>query len=177
MILTGNEIIKQVSTGGITISPFTTDQITTNSYDICLGDTLIQYTDKVLDPKKNNKFIEIKIPEEGIILDKNEFYLGSSMEILGSDNFVPIIHGKSGIARLGLFVHVTADLIDIGSIGNITFQLFPTIPVKIYKGMKIGQVSFWVPKGKIVLYSGKYQRSKGPQVSKSHEDYIDGITP
>jgi len=97
--------------------------------------------------------------------------LGHSSEIIGSKKFVPIIHAKSSIARLGLFVHVTADLIDIGSIGNITFQLYATLPIKIYPNMLIGQVSFWVPKGKINLYKGKYKNSVGPKASEIHKDF------
>jgi hypothetical protein len=38
----------------------------------------------------------------------------------------PTNSGKSGTARMGLFVHVTADLIDIGSHGVTTFQLYAT---------------------------------------------------
>ena len=170
MILTGKEIIKRYELDEIDLRPFDIKNITTNSYDICLGNMLIKYTDEILDPKKDNNYIEIEIPERGLILEKGSFHLGSSFETIGSDKFVPIIHAKSGIARLGLFVHVTADLIDIGSHGNVTFQLHATLPVKIYKGMKLAQVSFWVPEGEIELYSGKYQGSVGPQTSKSFKD-------
>lgn len=171
MILTGKQIEKSYKDNKIDIRPFDEKRITTNSYDITLGDTLIIYDEEVLDPRKENKYKIIKIPDEGIVLDKNSFYLGHSIEIIGSDFFVPIIHAKSGIARLGLFIHVTADLIDIGSHGNITFQLYPTLPVRLYKGMKLAQVSFWVPKGEIALYNGKYQNSVGPQTSKTYQDF------
>lgn len=172
MILTGNEITKQHSMLRIDIQPFDINHVTTNSYDLTLGDSLVYYTDSILDPKKENNYSIIKIPEEGYLLERGSFYLGSSQEIIGSDFYVPIIHAKSGIARLGLFVHVTADLIDIGSHGNITFQLHATLPVRIYKGMKIGQVTFWKPEGEIELYSGKYQNSIGPQTSKSYKDQV-----
>lgn len=170
MILTGNEIKKQCSMYRIDIQPFDINHITTNSYDLTLGDNLIYYTDEILDPKKENNYVTIDIPKEGYLLEKGSFYLGSSEQIIGSDFYVPIIHAKSGIARLGLFVHVTADLIDIGSHGNVTFQLHATLPIRVYKGMKIGQVTFWQPEGKIELYSGKYQNSIGPQISKSYKD-------
>lgn len=171
MILTGKEIISQHARNRINIKPFELSNITTNSYDITLGDKLIYYTESVLDPKKLNKFIEIIIPEEGFVIGKGCFYLGHSQEVIGSDYFVPIVHAKSGIARLGLFVHVTADLIDLGYHGNITFQLYATLPIKVYKNMKIGQMSFWTPTGEIDLYRGKYQGGIGPQVSKSFKDY------
>ena len=171
MILTGNEIVKQVKAKKIVLNPFDKTHVTTNSYDLKLGDSVIQYLDEVMDPAKEPNYIIRKIPKGGLLMKKGAFILGHSVEILGSKKFVPIIHAKSSIARRGLFVHVTADLIDIGSIGNVTFQLYATLPIKIYSGMKIGQVSFWVPKGKITLYAGKYQGSIGPQASKVHKDF------
>ena len=171
MILTGKEITTEIYSGAITISPFNILHVTTNSYDLTLGDSLLLYTEEILDPKKNNPYREIVIPKDGIILPKGSFHLGCSLEKIGSTSYVPIIHAKSGVARLGLFVHVTADLIDIGSCGVVTFQFFSTLPVKIYPGMKIAQVSFWQPKGEIVLYEGKYKNSTGPKASLSYLDY------
>ncbi|WP_122448075.1 dCTP deaminase [Pseudomonas viridiflava] len=171
MILTGNEIQKKVANGEIVISPFNDQHVTTNSYDLTLGNTFIKYDEEVLDPKKNNKHTVFECPEGGLKMKKGDFILAHSMEIIGSHTHVPIIHAKSGIARLGLFVHVTADLIDIGSIGCVTFQLYSTLPVEIHPGMKIGQVTFWKPLGEIVPYDGKYQGSKGPRVSMSHHDF------
>lgn len=171
MILSGNKIIEEVSNGKIIITPFNKENVTTNSYDVCLADKLIRYTDEVLDPKQKPNYEVIDIPQEGFLINKNEFYLGSTVEEIGSEHYVPMLHAKSGTARSGLFVHITADLIDIGSIGNLTLQLYSTLPVIVYPHMKIAQVSFWVPKGKIVLYKGKYQHSHGPQISKTSEDF------
>jgi len=171
MILTGNEIKKSVCSGKIVISPFSEEQLTSNSYDLRLGDILLKYKSKVLDPKKKSKYEYINIPSSGYTLNKGDFVLGSTKEKIGSNYFVPIIHAKSGIARMGLFVHITADLIDIGSIGNSTLQFFATLPVKIFPDMLIAQVSFWVPKGKITLYKGKYQHSEGPKSSLTYLDY------
>ncbi|MGM5487717.1 MAG: dCTP deaminase [Nanobdellota archaeon] len=176
MILTGNEIIKQVNEENIIIKPFDINKITTNTYDLKLGKKYIIYTEEVLDPSRPNKYEIKSIPEDGLLLRPGDFILGHSSEIIGSNKFVPIIHAKSSIARLGLFVHVTADLIDIGSIGNITFQLYATLPVKIYPNMLIGQVSFWVPKGKIKLYKGKYQSSVGPKASEIHKDFNEKLS-
>lgn len=170
MILTGHEIKKNVSLDRIKIEPFNSDQITTNSYDLRLGDKYIMYTSEILDPKTEPEYEICSIPSEGLLLKKGQFILASTVEKIGSNNFVPIIHAKSGTARMGLFVHVTADLIDIGSFGNLTLQLYATLPVKIYPNMLIAQVTFWVPQGEIKLYEGKYQGSNGPQVSKIYQD-------
>ncbi len=171
MILTGKKIIEEFEKGKIDISPFEIENITTNSYDLSLGSTIIRYKSDVIDPKYKSQYEEIIIPEEGLILKSGDFVLGHSKERIGSDFYVPIIHGKSGTARMGLFVHVTADLIDIGSHGVTTFQLYATLPVRLYPRMLIAQVSFWVPLGDIVLYKGKYQNSTGPIPSLTYKDF------
>lgn len=171
MILTGNKISKEVKKGKITISPFDTSCVNPNSYNVELGDYLLVYCDDILDSKKQLKTKILPIPDEGIVLQPNKVYLGYTKEILGSDFFVPTLTGRSSSGRLGLFVQITADLVDIGFKGNLTFQLHAVQPLKIYKGMKIGQIMFWKPKGKITLYNGKYQNSKGPQQSKVWKDF------
>jgi dCTP deaminase len=171
MILTGKEIEKQVNKGRIQIGNFDIDRVTTNSYDLLLGTTLLRYTEDVLDPKKENDFELLKIDESGFIMKPGDFLLGSSLEKIGSDHYVPMIHAKSGIARKGLFIHCSTGLIDIGSHGNITFQLTATLPIVLYPKMKIAQVTFWKPKGKINLYEGKYQNSSGPKSSQTYKDF------
>jgi dCTP deaminase len=172
MILTGKKIIEEFKKGKIDISSFNIEKISTNSYDLSLGNTVIIYKSKIIDPKQKPLYKEMIIPKEGLVLQAGDFILGHSKEHIGSDFYVPIIHGKSGTARMGLFVHVTADLIDIGSHGVTTFQLYATLPVRLYPGMLIAQVSFWVPFEDIVLYKGKYQNSTGPQVSQMYKNFI-----
>ncbi|HCD2061192.1 TPA: dCTP deaminase [Serratia marcescens] len=171
MILTGKSIEAFVRNGDIAISPFSTNHITTNSYDLTLGSRFIRYREEVMDPKKENSHDIIECGAEGIMLNKGDFVLAHSIEKLGSNKYVPIIHAKSSIARLGLFVHVTADLIDIGSFGCVTFQLHSTLPIRLFPGMKIGQVTFWKPLGDIIPYNGKYQGSEGPRVSLAYADF------
>ncbi|WP_419241771.1 dCTP deaminase [Cardinium endosymbiont of Nabis limbatus] len=171
MILTGVFIREEFNNKRININPFDYRNITTNSYDLTLGKKFLRYTNAVIDPKKENPYEIFEIEEDGMVLNQGEFLLGHSVEEIGSDYYVPIIHARSSIARLGLFVHVTADLIDIGSHGNVTFQLYSTLQVRIYPWMRIGQVSFWKPKGDIKLYDGQYQESKGPIGSKFFKDF------
>ncbi|MCG8329457.1 MAG: dCTP deaminase [Chitinophagales bacterium] len=171
MILTKSEIAKNIDNGKIKITPFCPRQLSTNSYDLRLGETIIRYKEEIINPKEEPDFNKILLKEEGLQLDAGEFILGHSDEKVGSDHFVPILHGKSNTARLGLFVHVTADLIDIGYFGNFTFQLYATTPIRIFPNMLIAQVSFWVPLGDIELYQGKYQYSNGPQTSKIYKDF------
>ncbi len=171
MILSGSEITKQVKKGEIIISPFDEKCVNPNSYNVELGNYLKIYEDEVLDSKKELKTKTIEIPDEGLVLLPNRIYLGYTKEIIGSDHFVPTLTGRSSTGRLGLFVQITADLVDIGFKGNLTFQLHAVQPLRIYKGMKIGQIMFWKVKGKIKLYEGKYQNSVGPQESKVWKDF------
>ncbi len=173
MILTGNKIRQEVTDGRITISPFDSARVTTNSYDLALGSKYLVYTDEIIDPRKKANYEVRSIPPTGLHMKPGDFLLAESAEVIGSDHFVPLIHAKSGTARSGLFVHVTADLIDIGSKGKTTFQLFATLPIVLYEGMLLAQVTFWVPDGEISLYCGKYQHSDGPQASKTYLDFIE----
>ncbi len=172
MILTGKQILHEVSAGRITISPFNSAHISTNSYDLTLGNTFIRYTDEVIDPQKDNHYETIIASRESpIFMDKGDFLLWSSLEKIWSSSYVPIIHNKSSIARMWLFVHITADLIDIGSIWTTTFQLYATLPITLYPGMLLWQVSFWKTHWDIKLYEWKYQNSNGPVASRTFIDF------
>lgn len=171
MILTGEEIKKEVCAGNIVINPFNEGCIQPNSYDFHLSNKIKIYTESLLDPKIENKTKEIIIPKNGLLLKPDELYLGMIEEVMGSEHYVPIIRGRSSTGRLGLFVHITADLIDIGSINNWTLMLHSVVPLRVYPHMKIGQVTFWQPKGKILLYKGKYQGSTEPMSSQIYKDF------
>ncbi|MFE5142962.1 dCTP deaminase [Streptomyces fagopyri] len=171
MILTGPEITSRVRGGHIRIEPFDARHAQPNSYDFHLGESIGSYTSHVLDCARDNPFEQQPVPADGFELQPHRIYLAATCERIGSDHFVPIIRARSSIARLGLFVHVTADLIDLGSFGQLTLQLHAVQPVRIYPGMLIGQVTFWETTGERVLYEGKYQHSHGPQPSRAHLDF------
>jgi dCTP deaminase len=172
MILTGREIIREVEATRIRIDPFSRDQINPNSYNFRLGAEIKYYKERVLDPRVRQETISEFIPQAGLVLQPDRVYLGHTEETMGSDHYVPIIRGRSSTARIGLFVHITADLIDIGSYNQWTLQLHAIQPVRVYARMLIGQVTFWCVKGEITLYSGKYQGSKGPMGSEIYRDFV-----
>lgn len=171
MILTGPEIEHQVNLGRIRIEPFDRQRLNPNSYDFLLGKEFCWYESVTLDCRKENKAVFGKLSSDGTVLYSNRIYLAGTAELMGSDHYVPIIRARSSVARLGLFVHVTADLIDIGSFNAWTLQLHAVQPVRVYPGMRIGQVTFWKPQGRIVLYEGKYQHATGPRPSLIHRDF------
>ena len=171
MILSGKKIEEEVENGKIIISPFNKEDINPNSYNYTLGSTLKVYEDDILDSKCQLKTKTINIPDEGIVLEPNKLYLGCTEEVIGSDYYVPTITGRSSTGRLGLFVQITSDLVDIGFQGQLTLQLCATQPIRIYKGMKIGQIMFWNVLGDVELYHGKYQNSSDPRQSEIWQDF------
>jgi len=170
MILTGPEITDAARDGRIDISPFRADQVNPNSYNVTLGRTLIVYTDEIVDANTVNPTSLISIGDEGYVLQPEQLYLGHTMERVGSDTFVPLLFGRSSVGRLGLFVEITAPIGDIGFHGQWTLMLSPVRPLRVYPGMKIGQIMFFVCHGTIDLYRGKYQDSVGPQESRHWQD-------
>lgn len=171
MILTGPQIQEGVQNGDIVIRPFRKRQITPNAYDFRLGDRCCIYTAKTLDAAVENKTRTFTIPPEGIILEPTRIYLVNTEETMGSSRFVPIIRGRSSVGRLGIFIDVTADLIDLGSVNQWTLQLHAVQPVRVYPGMLIGQVTFWHTFGRRVQYRGKYSQTMSPVPSLSYLDY------
>jgi dCTP deaminase len=160
MILTGSKIHEEYDRGNIFISPFHSTHIGTNSYDLKVGSRFLRCTQEVLDARGTNHFESVDVGSEGLRLARGDFVLGHSEEIIGSDHYVPVIHARSGIARLGLFVHITADLLDLGWHGHIPFQFYSTLPIIIFPGMRVAQLSFWKPYGKIDLQ--RRRRSSSP---------------
>ena len=173
MILSGLKIKEEVSNNKITITPFNEENVNPNSYNYALGDYVKVYKNNILDSKQKQETEIIMIPDEGLVLEPNKVYLGYTKEVFGSDYYVPIITGRSSTGRLGLFVQITSDLVDIGFKGNLTLQLHATQPVKVYKGMKIGQVTFWKVFGDVELYKGKYQGSTEPRESEVYRDFVN----
>lgn len=171
MILTGSEIKEQVLKKKIHIVPFDEKDLNPNSYNFRLGNKLKMYKSNTLDPAKMNEFKEMIIPKKGFVLEPGKLYLGHTIEEMGSDFFVPTMQARSSIGRLGLYIYLNSGLGDIGFKKQWTLELHSIHRLKVYPGMKIGQMLFWKPKGKIILYDGKYKNSKGPEISQIWRDF------
>ena len=142
MILTDKTIIDEILANNIVIEPLIKANIGTNSVDLTLSNTLVLYTERVLDVRKKNPSTPMIIPEEGLILQPGILYLASTVEYTETLKHVPILMGKSSLGRLGLFVHVTAGFGDVGFKGHWTLELVCVQPLKIYPGMKIAQITY-----------------------------------
>lgn len=171
MILTGPQIESAVERGQIVIRPFRRRQLAPNSYDFRLGDRCCVYTARTLDAAKDNKTRAFTIPRTGLLLQPDRLYLVNTEETMGSEHYVPVIRGRSSVGRLGIFIDITADLIDLGSINQWTLQLHAVHLVRMYPGMLIGQVTFWRTFGRRVRYKGKYARQTSPVSSMSYLDF------
>ena len=107
MILSGEEILTRLGSD-IVLEPFEPEQLNPNSYNLLLHDELLVYEEVVLDVKQPNRYRRIQIPKEGMILSPSQLYLGRTVERTETHNLVPMLEGRSSLARLGLFVHVSS---------------------------------------------------------------------
>lgn len=128
--------------GDIVIDPLDEQQLGSNSYDLRLDDTLKTYVDEVLDPRDQPEVETLTIPEDGRVLEPNNVYLGSTVEWTETRHFVPVLEGKSSMARLGLSVVSDGGFGDIGFRGCWTLELSVKKPVRVYPGMDICQISY-----------------------------------
>lgn len=143
MILTDRQILESIESNKIVITPFDMDNLGSNSYDVRLGKILGIYEDHFLDAKVHNKIKLIEIPDSGIILKPDMFYLGVTVEYTETHNAVPFIEGKSSVGRLGINIHATAGKGDIGFCGHWTLEISVKKLVKVYAGMPIGQIIYF----------------------------------
>lgn len=165
MYLADVDIAKAVQGGDITITPFEKKRLQPASYDIRLGNKFLiaeAHKQSAIDPSKK-KYSEMR---EIILEDKDTFVLHPGMVVLsysyekfGSSTYLTQLHGKSSLARIGLLVHATADIINPGHYLNVVFELFNNnnVPIILRPKMEIGQLTFATlstpPKS---TYEGRY---------------------
>ena len=173
MILTGSEIERLIENGELVISPFNKSQLNPNSYNLKLGNKLIEYSSTFLDMKRKPNTTEIEIPEYGYKLLPGHLYLGYTEEYTETKNLVPRIEGRSSIGRLGISIHCSNGFGDIGFKGQWTLCMTASIPVIIYPGIEICQIYYSTICGDIGKYydSEKYQNSEGINPSKLYMDF------
>ena len=162
MILSDKRILEEMDKGTIKITPFIREQLGSNSYDVRLGSTLAVYKDRILDAKKHNEIEFFEIPDEGFVLEPDQFYLGVTEEYTETHVHVPFLEGKSSTGRLGIDIHATAGKGDVGFCGNWTLEISCKQPVRIYKFMPIGQLIYFPVEGEIAV---KYNQKKNAKYS------------
>jgi dCTP deaminase len=173
MILSGHAIRDRLGTD-IHIEPFDESQLNPNSYNLTLHNELMVYEEVVLDMAKANRVRRINLPDDGLVLNPNQLYLGRTAERTATHRLVPQIEGRSSIGRLGLFVHVTAGFGDVGFSGYWTLEMFAVQPVRIYPGVPICQIFYHEITGEYAEYDSKYQHNRDIQPSLMFEELSPG---
>jgi dCTP deaminase len=186
MILSDRTIREELAAGRIVIDPLDEACIQPSSVDLHIDRyfrTFLNHTYRVIDVKEEQEdltqLVEIG-QEEAFILHPGEFVLGSTSERVQLPNdLVARLEGKSSLGRLGLLIHSTAGFVDAGWDGQLTLELsnVANLPITLYPGMKIGQISFLrmttaadVPYGSTAVGS-KYQGQVGPRPSRYFENF------
>ena len=157
MILTGSQIAKEIQNGNILLEPFDSSLLNPNSYNYRLNDYLLKVENKIINPKDAIQTKRVDIPEQGYKLQPHQLYLASTYEVIGSDQYVVTLIGRSSLGRLGLFLQISADLGHLGTQHKWTLELTVVQPLIVYARMRIGQVSFWIPEGLECLNQQQYR--------------------
>ena len=182
MLLSDGDIKKELESGRVKVEPFDASMLQPSSVDVRLDRFFRVFENhkySVIDPAAEQpdltKAVELKGDEE-FILHPGEFVLASTYEVITlPDDVAGRLEGKSSLGRLGLLTHSTAGFIDPGFSGHITLELsnVANLPVKLYPGMKIGQLCLFKlsspaenPYGS-AKYGSRYQNQRGPTASKS----------
>jgi dCTP deaminase len=186
VILSDRTIREELAAGRIVIDPFDEACIQPSSVDLHIDRyfrVFRNHTMGHIDVKQNleelTELIEVG-EEEPFMLHPGEFVLGSTSERVALPaDLVARLEGKSSLGRLGLLIHSTAGFVDAGWDGQLTLELsnVANLPITLYPGMKIGQISFIrmtteadQPYGSAAIGS-KYQGQVGPRPSRYWENF------
>ncbi|MBA2507006.1 MAG: dCTP deaminase [Thermoleophilaceae bacterium] len=184
MVLSDGTIRSEIEAGRIVIDPFDDALIQPSSVDVRVDrkfrvfhNARHPYIDVRKPMEDLTELVETK-GDEPFILHPGEFVLGQTLERVSiPDDLVARLEGKSSLGRLGLLIHSTAGFVDAGFSGNLTLELanVANLPITIYHGMPIGQLSFLrmdapveVPYGEA---GSKYQGQEEPTASRYHLNF------
>ncbi len=187
MILSDRTIREELAAGRIVIDPLREGSIQPSSVDLHLDRyfrVFLNHHTRVIDVKERQDDLTHAVeidPDCAFVLHPGEFVLGSTSErVAVPDDLVARLEGKSSLGRLGLVIHSTAGFVDAGFEGHLTLELsnVATLPITLYPGMKIGQVSFLRmttpadnPYGSSAAGS-KYKGQSGPTPSRYYENFF-----
>ena len=183
MLLSDRDIAAQIEAGRVRLDPYDPAMVQPSSVDVRL-DRYFRLFDNhkypFIDPAEEQpeltRLVEVDA-DEPFILHPGEFVLASTLEqVTLPDDIAARVEGKSSLGRLGLLTHATAGFVDPGFTGHVTLELsnVATLPIKLWPGMKIGQLCFFQlsspaehPYGSAAAGS-HYQGQRGPTPSRSH---------
>jgi dCTP deaminase len=186
-VLSDRDIRAAMQAGRVRIDPYDAACLQPSSVDLHLDadfrvfrNNRYAYIDVRSSQPDLTEIVSIEDDDEPFILHPNEFVLGQTLEWVElPDDLVARLEGKSSLGRLGLLIHSTAGYVDPGWKGNLTLELsnVANLPIALYRGMKIGQISFFRmssaverPYGSRELGS-KYQGQSRPTESQFYRDF------
>ena len=186
MLLSDRDILAEIDAQRIRVEPYDEAMIQPSSIDIRLDRFFRVFENHKyphIDPAADQSDLTREVEPEGeepFILHPGEFVLGSTYEVCSlPDDIAARVEGKSSLGRLGLLTHATAGFVDPGFSGHVTLELanVATLPIKLYPGMKIGQLCFFRltspalhPYGS-EKYGSRYQGQRGPTPSRSYANF------
>ncbi len=185
-VLSDRDIRAALEAGRVRIDPFDPNCLQPSSVDLHLDADFRVFRNNryaFIDPRTPQPDLTELVSVEGdepFILHPNEFVLGQTLEWVElPDDLVARLEGRSSLGRLGLLIHSTAGYVDPGWKGNLTLELsnVANLPIALYSGMKIGQISFFKmsspverPYGSRELGS-RYQGQSSPTASLYSKDF------
>ena len=186
MLLSDRDLKAAIEDGRLVIDPYDPAMVQPSSIDVRLDRYFRVFENHRyphIDPAEQQDELTrmVETPAgEPFILHPGEFVLGSTYETITlADDIASRLEGKSSLGRLGLLTHSTAGFIDPGFSGHVTLELsnVATLPIKLWPGMKIGQVCVIKlsspaehPYGS-AIYGSRYQGQRGPTPSKSYLNF------
>jgi dCTP deaminase len=186
VLLSDRDILAEIDANRISVEPYDASMIQPSSIDFRLDryfrvfeNHRYPHIDPAADQSDLTRVVEAE-GDEPFILHPGEFVLGSTYEVVTlPDDIAARVEGKSSLGRLGLLTHATAGFVDPGFSGHVTLELanVATLPIKLYPGMKIGQLCFFRlsspaehPYGS-AKYGSRYQGQRGPTPSRSYANF------
>jgi dCTP deaminase len=186
VLLSDRDILAEIEEKRVQLEPFDADMVQPSSVDIRLDRFFRVFENHRyphIDPAADQPDLTRAVQPDGdepFILHPGEFVLGSTYEVVTlPDDIAARLEGKSSLGRLGLLTHSTAGFIDPGFSGHVTLELsnVATLPIKLWPGMKIGQLCFFRlsspaehPYGS-AKYGSRYQGQRGPTPSRSFKSF------
>jgi dCTP deaminase len=185
-VLSDRDIRAALQAGRVRIDPYDPACLQPSSVDLHLDSDFRVFRNNryaFIDPRAPQpdltELVSVK-GDEPFILHPGEFVLGQTLEWVElPDDLVARLEGRSSLGRLGLLIHSTAGYVDPGWKGNLTLELsnVANLPIALYSGMKIGQISFFQmssaverPYGSRELGS-RYQGQSSPTASQYYKDF------
>jgi dCTP deaminase len=186
VLLSDRDILAELDAKRVQLDPFDAAMVQPSSVDVRLDRFFRVFENHKyphIDPAEEQPDLTRLVEPDGgepFILHPGEFVLGSTYELVTlPDDVAARLEGKSSLGRLGLLTHSTAGFIDPGFSGHVTLELsnVATLPIKLWPGMKIGQLCFFRlsspaehPYGS-TKYGSRYQGQRGPTPSRSYQNF------